>query len=69
MSQAIKLIVDGYVALKDRVAIEEIRAHRQRLRRQLEERPRGGIDASPTMEVFDEELRVIETALASFSER
>jgi hypothetical protein len=68
MSQAIKLIVDGYVALKDRVAIEEIRAHRQRLRRQLEERP-GGIDAGPTMQVFDEELRVIETALASFSER
>jgi hypothetical protein len=69
MSQAIKLIVDGYVALKDRVAIEEIKAHRQRLRRQLEERLGGGIDAGPTMQVFDEELRVIDTALASFSER
>ena len=51
------------------MAIEELRAHRQRLRRQLEERPTGGIDAGPTMEVFDEELRVVETALASFSER
>ena len=69
MSQAIKLIVDGYVSLKDRMAIEELRAHRQRLRKQLEERPAGGIDAGPTMEVFDEELRVIDAALANFSER
>jgi hypothetical protein len=66
MSQAIKLIVDGYVSLKDWMAIEELRAHRQRLRKQLEERPLGGIDAGPPMEVFDEELRVIETAPASF---
>lgn len=69
MSQAIKLIVDGYVSLKDRMAIEEIRAHRQQLRKQLAERPPGGIDAGLTMAVFDEELRVIDAALANFSER
>ena len=69
MSQAIKLIVDGYVTLKDRIAIEELRAHRQRLRRQIVELPPGGIDAGPTIEIFDEELRVIDIALANFSER
>lgn len=66
MSEAIKLIVDGYLTLKNREAIEDLRAHRQKLRKQLEERASGGIDAGPTMRVFDEELRVIEAALASF---
>jgi len=39
---------------------------RQRLRKQLEDRPAGCMDAGPTMQMFDEELRVIETALANF---
>ena len=69
MSEAIKLIVGGYLSLKNREALEDLRAHRQRLRKQLEDRSGGCIDAGPTMEVFDEELRVIESALASFSER
>jgi hypothetical protein len=38
MSDAIKSIVDGYVGLKDRVTLEEMRDHRQRLRRSLQER-------------------------------
>ena len=66
MSEAIKLIVDGYLSLKNRDALEDLRAHRQRLRRQLEERMPGGIDAGPTMLLFDEELHVIQAALASF---
>jgi hypothetical protein len=66
MSEAVKLIVEGYLSLKNRAAIEDLRAHRQRLRKQLEERPPGGIDAGPAIRIFDEELRVIETALASF---
>ena len=66
MSEAIKLIVDGYLSLKNREALEDLRAHRQRLRRQLEERMPGGIDAGPTMLLFDEELHVIQAALASF---
>ena len=64
MSEAIKSIVDGYVTLNDRVAIEELRSHRQGLGRRLE--VTGCIDAGPRMEVFDEELRVIEMASASF---
>jgi hypothetical protein len=40
--------------------------HRERLRQQIEERTPGGIDAGPTMLLFDEELHVIQAALASF---
>lgn len=38
--------VNAYVSLKDRVAREEIREHRQRLRRDLQERAGGWVDVS-----------------------
>lgn len=58
-----RLIVDGYLSLKNRDALEEMRSHRQRLRKRLEERTPGGIDAGPAMEALDEDLRVIEAAI------
>jgi len=66
MTEALKLIVNGHLSLKDREALEDLRAHRQRLRKQLEERMPSGIGAGPTMQLFDEELHVIQAALASF---
>jgi len=63
VSEAMRLIVDGYLSLKNRDALEEMRAHRQRLRKQLEEQTPGGIDAGPAMEALDEDLRVIEAAI------
>ena len=66
MSEAIKPIVDGYLSLENRKALEEMRAHRERLRKQIEERTPGGIDAGPTMLLFDEELPAIQAVLASF---
>ena len=60
------MIVDSYLSLKSRRALEEMRVHRERLRKQIEERTPGGIDAGPTMLLFDEELHVIQAALASF---
>jgi hypothetical protein len=63
MSEAMKLIVEGYLSLKNRDALEDLRAHRQRLRKQLEEQPPGGIDVGPTMEASNEDLRVIEAAI------
>jgi hypothetical protein len=57
------LIVKGYLNVKDRQALENLRAHRDRLRRQLQERTPGGIDAGPAMDTFDEDLRVIEAAI------
>lgn len=44
-------------------AVEEMRAHRQRFREQLEELMQGGIDAGPAMEALDEDLRAIEAAI------
>jgi hypothetical protein len=66
VSEAIKIIVDGYLSLRNRKALEEMRVHRERLRKQIEERTSGGIDAGPTMLLFEEELSVIQAALASF---
>ena len=57
------MIVKGYLNVKDRQALENLRAHRDRLRRQLQERTPGGIDAGPAMDTFDEDLRVIEAAI------
>jgi hypothetical protein len=44
MSEAVKLIVAGYIRLKDRKAIEDMRLHRQRLRNDLMERSKGCFD-------------------------
>jgi hypothetical protein len=63
MSEAMKLIVEGYISLKDRTALEDIRAHRQRLRKQLDDRPKGYINVSHATEIFDEELSIIEAAI------
>ena len=63
MSEAMKLIVNGYVSLKNRSALEDLREHRQRLRKQLQEQEKGVFDVSHLTQLFDEELRVIEGAL------
>lgn len=63
MSEAMKMIVDGYVRLKDREALEQLRNHRQRLRQQLREHREGALDASRTIQTFDAEVLVIEAAL------
>ena len=63
MSEATRLIVAGYVSLKDRVALEDMRAHRQRLRKQLHEGPPSWIDASKSIALFDADLHEIEAGL------
>lgn len=62
MSEAIKLIVEGYLSLKDRGALEDLRSHRQRLRKQLH-RSNGLEVVGRTVQLFDEELRVIEAGI------
>jgi hypothetical protein len=66
MSEAIRSIVDGYFSLKDRTALEELRAHRQRLRKRLQDQPKSWVDSSSTIRVLDEDLDVIEAALRRF---
>jgi hypothetical protein len=59
----IKWIVGDYLGLKDRDTLANLRAHRKRLRKQLQGRAAGGIDIGLAMHVFDEELHVIEAAI------
>jgi hypothetical protein len=63
MSEAIKLIVDGYLTLKDREALEDLRAHRQRLRKQLQDQPKSWVDVGPAIQLFNDDLRVIEAGI------
>jgi hypothetical protein len=60
------MIVDGYVRLKDREALEELHSHRCRLRQQLQEQRRaalGAFDVSKSLQTFDAEVLVIEAGL------
>ena len=63
MSEATRLIVEGYLRLKDRTALESMREHRQRLRKQLQEAPKSWVDTTRPVQLFDEELSIIEAAI------
>ena len=64
MSHSVKLIVDAFVSLKDREALDEMREHRQRLREQLQARVGQPFDVGQTVKVVDEDLRVIDDGVA-----
>ena len=63
MSVAMKLIVDAYVSLKNRRALEDLRDHRQRLKRELLLKQTDVFDFSNSIRAFDDEVVVIETGL------
>jgi len=66
MTEAMKMIVDGYVRLKDREALEELRNHRRRLRQQLQDVRLDSLvtfDVSKSLQTFDAEVLVIEAGL------
>ena len=63
MSVAMKLIVDAYVSLKNRKALEDLREHRQRLKRELMLKQTDAFDFSNPIRAFDDEVVVIETGL------
>jgi hypothetical protein len=65
MSEAIKLIVDARVRLQDRIALEEMRQHRQRLKNELQPRTGEAFDVSQTVKFLDDDLMVIEEGLAT----
>jgi len=64
LSEAIKLIVDGYVNLRDREALEELHRHRQTLRRRLQASSSHWFDTSDSVRLIDDELNEIEVGLA-----
>lgn len=62
-----KMIVEGYLSLKDRTSLEELRNHRQRIRKQLQDRSESANSAfkpDNSLRLFDEDLRVIEAAIS-----
>lgn len=63
MSRSVELIVEGYVRLNDRTALEEILAHRQDLLRQLA--GVTGIDPTQAIEQVSGEITIIESGLAT----
>lgn len=63
MSNAIELIVDAYVRLKNRRGLDELMMHRQRLAVDLKSRS-GAYDFSLPIGKIDEEIAIIEQGLS-----
>ncbi|MDH2406873.1 hypothetical protein QCM77_44660 [Bradyrhizobium sp. SSUT18] len=62
MPNAIELIVDGYVSLNDRRALDDLRMQRSKLAVDL--RARTGFDYRTTLRQIEEDIIVIEAGLA-----
>jgi hypothetical protein len=62
MSSAIEQIVDAYVRLNDRRALEQMMVHRQRLAIDL--RAMSGLDLGVPLRQVNEDIAVIGTGLA-----
>ncbi|GGI22640.1 hypothetical protein [Bradyrhizobium guangdongense] len=63
MSRSVELIVQGYVKLNDRDALEDILAHRQDLLRQLV--VVTGVDPQQAIAQVNGEITIIEAGLAT----
>ena len=68
MSVALGMIVDGYVSLNNRQALEELREHRQRLRMQLLLKRGSAFDPGKSIELYETEVAMIETGLAKLGD-
>jgi hypothetical protein len=62
MSDAVRLMVETWVNLKDRKSIEELRDHRVRLRNSLREK--HGVGFVSTKRVIESDLNEAEAGLA-----
>jgi hypothetical protein len=63
LTKAIEGIVDAYVKLGDRRALEDLRMHRRRLAVDLKGRSSGSYDFSLPLGQIDEEIAAIEGGL------
>jgi prefoldin subunit 5 len=66
MSQAMQLIVDGYVKLSARKALEDLKEHRERLATELRS-INGVFDLSSTIKQFETEIAIIDDGLAKLN--
>jgi len=62
MPNAIELIVDGYVTLQDRRALDDLRMQRRKLSVDL--KALTGFDCRTTIQQIEEDIIVIEAGLA-----
>ncbi|WP_076858130.1 hypothetical protein [Bradyrhizobium mercantei] len=65
---AIEQIIAGYVSLKNRQKLEELRDHRQRLLDDVRASSVPGFKPSVVHDTLREEIELIEAALARFDE-
>ena len=63
MSEAMKLIVDGYVRLNNRQALKDVLGHRLEIGRRLRDTPKSWVDVSGSLRLIDEEIAEIEAGL------
>jgi len=63
MTKAIERIVAGYVTLKNRAALQEIRDHRQRLLHENRLRSAAGFHLEGLNSELQEEVDILDTAL------
>ena len=63
MSEAMKLIVDGYVKLGARKELDDLKAHHCRLANELYSRRGGVFDLSSSIKQLDDEIAVIDAGL------
>jgi uncharacterized protein with von Willebrand factor type A (vWA) domain len=68
MLTAMEHIVDGYVRLNDRKALEDILAHRRKLVFDLKTRSSGAYDFGPQLKQLDDDIAVIAAGLAEFDQ-
>ena len=66
MSQAMQLIVEGYVKLSGRKALEDLKTHRERLASELRSM-NGVFDLSSTIRLLEQEVEIIDDGLAKLN--
>ena len=67
MSEAMKLIVDGYVKLGARKELDDLKAHHCRMANELKSRRGGVFDLSSSIKQFDDEIAIIQEGLAKLA--
>ena len=68
MTKAIEHIVAGYVTLKNRQALQEIRDHRQRLLHDSRMHTGTWVSVESLNSVLQEEISIVDAALKGFEE-
>ena len=68
MTKAIEHIVAGYVTLKNREALQEIRDHRQRLLHESRMHSGSWVSVESLNSVLQEDIRIVDAALSGLQE-